>query len=431
MHRVRQSLPYFREFGWDPIVVVVEPDYVEGSQDLLLKRTIPEDVEVIKVKAFSTKFTRKVGLGSVALRSLWFYYQTVNQLLKREKFDLIYFSTTAFPVPILGRLWKNKFNIPYIIDMQDPWFSDYYLSKPKSERPPKFWFSYRLNRLTEPFAMKSADGIIAVSEAYNQTLQERYENITAEKCITLTFGAFDKDFEILKRNELENSFFSPNDGLIHIPYIGRAGHDMRFALSCIFQALQRGIEENQDIFNRVRLHFIGTSYAANGKGKKTVEPIANQFGVGEYVNESTDRVPYFQALRLLKDASLLLIPGSDDPQYSASKLYNYILAKKPLLVVFHQDSSVISILNQTKAGQTISFDTDSDLEAISEQFYNRWNDLLTTEHQPTTDLRAFEPYTAREMTRKQATFFNKIIETGEEKPEVPVPTISAEILETL
>ncbi|MDF9798357.1 hypothetical protein OKW21_003620 [Catalinimonas alkaloidigena] len=104
MHRVRQNLPYFKEYGWEPVVVVVEPDYIEASKDELLLETVPQDVEIIKIKAFSTKYTRKLGLGSLALRSLWFYYAKVNQLLKKRKFDLIYFSTTMFPLPILGRV---------------------------------------------------------------------------------------------------------------------------------------------------------------------------------------------------------------------------------------------------------------------------------------------------------------------------------------
>ncbi|EFA71936.1 hypothetical protein CRD_02454 [Raphidiopsis brookii D9] len=26
----------------------------------------------------------------------------------------------------LGRIWHDKFNIPYVLDFQDPWLSDYY-----------------------------------------------------------------------------------------------------------------------------------------------------------------------------------------------------------------------------------------------------------------------------------------------------------------
>ena len=91
MHRVRQSLGYYKEFGWEPTVITVDPKYVEAKPDPLLEKTLPEGLLIISVKAFSTKYTRKVGLGSLALRSLYFYWRTVNKLLKEEHFDLVFF----------------------------------------------------------------------------------------------------------------------------------------------------------------------------------------------------------------------------------------------------------------------------------------------------------------------------------------------------
>src|ERR1700749_231070 len=118
MQRIRMSLPYFRNFGWDAEVVTVDPQYSEMVKDELLLQSIPGDIKIHQVKAFDKKWTSKLGLGSLALRSLRFYKKKVNQLLSADKFNLIYFSTTAIPACILGSYWKKKFNIPYVIDMQ-------------------------------------------------------------------------------------------------------------------------------------------------------------------------------------------------------------------------------------------------------------------------------------------------------------------------
>ncbi|MBK7410274.1 MAG: glycosyltransferase [Saprospirales bacterium] len=314
MHRIRQSLGYYEEFGWQPTVVTVHPDYVEGAQDPLLEKTLPEGLRIIRVKAFSTKYTRKVGLGSLALRSLYFYWRTVNKLLQKEHFDLVLFSTTQFPVMILGNYWKRRFGIPYVIDMQDPWHTDYYLSKPKAERPPKYWFAYRLNKWLEPIAMRRVDALMSVSEAYLTTLQERYSNIKPEMCWTITFGAYKKDFEILaRRSDSEGGFEKDfevldevGEGLpaeaiakegIKLVYVGRAGHDMEPALRGLFEGFRMGLEKEPKLFEKVRFHFIGTSYAAGDKGKKTVEPVAREAGVGDYVQEQPARVPYFTGLQ--------------------------------------------------------------------------------------------------------------------------------------
>ena len=149
------SLPYFKQFDWEAEIVTVKSVYSDLVKDSLLIKSIPKDIKVHNVKALSKKWTSRFGLGSIALRSLWFYFTYVSKLLSSQHYDLIYFSTTQYPVCILGLYWKKRFKVPYVIDIQDPWHTDYYNNKPKSERPPKYWFSYRLNKLLEPIALKT------------------------------------------------------------------------------------------------------------------------------------------------------------------------------------------------------------------------------------------------------------------------------------
>jgi hypothetical protein len=411
MHRVRQSLLYFNEMGWEATTIAVEPRFVEMSEDPVLLHTLPPSARIIRIKAFKPEVTRKFGLGNIGYRSLIQYYREGCRLLSGEKFDLVYFSTTAFPVMILGRIWKWRFNVPYIIDMQDPWRNDFYLDKPKHERPPKFWFAYRMDKYLEALAMKKVDGIISVSPGYPKTLMERYKNITPEMCTVIPFGGAVIDFEVLDKTNLKNQLFSKDDGKINCVYIGRGGHDMSLALSGIFSGLKKGLSENASLFSKVKMFFIGTSYAADGKGQKTVEPIAAGFGVEKQVVEITDRLPYFEAMKVLKDADLLIIPGSTDTNYTASKLYPYILANRPLLAVFNEQSSVVEILAHTKAGNCVSFNNTDAVDELGTKVYAELHRmLLKIPFVPDTDWAAFEPYTAREATRKQVDFFQKILE---------------------
>src|SRR5690349_13954411 len=101
MQRIRMSLPYFKQYGWEAEIVTVDPKYSDMQKDDLLTQSIPDDIKLHLVKAFSKKWTSKIGLGSIALRSIGSYMLKVNQLLKNQRFDLIYFSTTQFPVCIL------------------------------------------------------------------------------------------------------------------------------------------------------------------------------------------------------------------------------------------------------------------------------------------------------------------------------------------
>ena len=403
MHRVRQSVWYFEEFGWKPTIVSVDEKYVEGVEEPLLLNSLPKGLKVIKVKAFSSKWTRKIGLGALALRSLLFYFRGINALLKKNPFNLVYFSTTQFPVLILGRYWKWRFKIPYIIDMQDPWHSTYYLDKPKGERPPKYWFSYNLNKTLEPIAMKGCAGLIIVSGAYITTLQKRYTGLINKPSAIITFGAFAKDLEIAKA--IRSVGFLNEGTLKNIVYVGRGGFDMQQALSLIFSAFKIGLTQQPEVYNQFRFVFIGTSYASKGNGKKTIEPVAIKEGIVDYVTEYTDRVPYFEGLAILQKADLLFIPGSDDPAYTASKLYPYILSKKPLMGIFHPESSAKTILEETKSGSVCTL--NDSVTVINEKLDKLLKEIVMNSYVNQTDWNVFTQFSAEEMTRKQVEIFNE------------------------
>jgi len=405
MQRVRMSLPYFEEFGWHAEVVKVKNEAYEISLDHLLLESIPDHIVVHEVKAFTKKYTSKFGLGSIALRALWYYIKYVNKLLKSNHFDLIYFSTTQFPVCICGAYWKKKFGIPYVIDLQDPWHSTYYQDKPKHQRPPKYWFSYRLNKLLEPIAMDKVSGLISVSQAYLTTLHERYPRTKVLPQKVITFGAFEKDFELaIKYQNLIKPSIQNHPELIQLVYVGRGGYDMHPAATLLFQSFKKLLAQNKSKYECFRFHFIGTSYAPKGMGTKTIEPLAQKMGLGNYVTEQTDRISFYESIRTLQEANGLIILGSNDPQYTASKIYPYILAKKPLLGIFHQESSAYQIIEACHAGLVSSLEKKEVNQIIS--FFDLVSKKQFVIH---TDWEKFEEYTAKIMTQKQCDLFNQTI----------------------
>ncbi|MGN6617074.1 MAG: glycosyltransferase [Ilyomonas sp.] len=406
MQRIRMSLPFFAEFGYNAEVVCVDEKYSDMVKDDLLSVSVPAGTVIHSVKAFSKKRTSKIGLGSIALRSLYFYNRKVKKLLRSKRYDLVYFSTTQFPVCILGNYWKKKYKVPYVIDMQDPWHSEYYQDKPKQERPPKYWFSYRLNKLLEPIAMRHVDGLIAVSTAYITTLKERYPSIKDVPAATITFGAFKSDFEILKKNKIASAI-EKKKGRLALVYVGRGGHDMRESLQLLFSAFKRGLQEMPEVLKNFHFYFIGTSYAPQGKGEKTILPVAQSLGIEEYVSEQTDRVPFYQGLKTLTMADGFIIPGSNDAGYTASKLYPYILAQKPLLGIFHEKSSAVKILKECQAGEALTLQSDFNCFYLRcrQFFLGIYNNTLNIQ----TDWKSFEPYTAKEMCRRQVELFEAVL----------------------
>jgi len=413
MQRIRMSLPYFKNFGWDAEVVTVDPRYSEMVKDELLMQSIPGDIKIHQVKAFDKKWTSKLGLGSLALRSLWFYKKAVNRLLSSNKFDLIYFSTTAFPVCILGSYWKKKFNIPYVIDMQDPWHSEYYRDKPKDQQPPKYWFSYRLNKYLEPIAMKRVDGLIAVSNKYIIDLKSRYNEIKDIPSAVIPFGTFSPDMEIALQNQSRfKNLLDP--GYTNIVYIGRGGADMHKAISVLFDAIKTGMINEPGIFKTLRLYFIGTSYAPAGTGKETIMPLAKEFGIENNVIELTDRISFYHSLAIIQNADALFIPGSDDPGYSASKIYPYLLTRKPLIAIFNQNSNVVNMIKECTSG--VNLHAFPDDVADAKPLYATLRDWGIKLLKPITLTDGFGHYNAENLTRLQCDLFAEAINYFEGSP---------------
>jgi hypothetical protein len=408
MHRVRHSLPYFRDFGWEATVLAVDPARVEGEREERLWDTYPSNADVRRVDALPQEWTRRIKVGNLALRALSYYLQQGSSIIRREDIDLVYFSTTAFPILALGRYWKLRFGTPYVIDMQDPWYSG---THDPDEAPALFskaWLARQLSRVLEPITMEGVDGLISVSQGYCDILRSEYNRIRPSMCEVIPFGAAQKDFEVLQEREVDNPIFDSGDGRTHVVQVGRAGPDMDRAAHCLFGALANGREEHPDLYENVHLHFVGTRYSP--QASKTMEPIAEEYDVSDHVHEQVARVPYFQALQLLRDADMLMLLGSTDPNYTASKLYPYILARRPLLTVFHENSSVVDITRETGAGTVVTYDNKVDTTAVGSEVEGAWSSMLERlPYTPDTDWDAFQPYTAEAMTRRQVEVFERVL----------------------
>ncbi|XZF63440.1 MAG: glycosyltransferase [Gloeotrichia echinulata DVL01] len=416
--RVRMSLPYLEEFGWESHILTVRPDEVEGVHDPLLAKTVPQHIPVTRTGALSIQQTRKIGMGSLGLRCFPQLLSAGNRLLQQQKFDLVYFSTTIFISMVLGRIWYRRFGIPYILDFQDPWLSDYY-QKSSHATPPggslKYGFSQLQAKLLEPVALGAVSHVISVSPGYPQILQQRYPHLRPDQFTVLPFGAPEADFEALPSLPVQQTIFNPDDGKRHWVYVGRGGDDMALALRALFLGIQCDRRQNPDAWQSIRLHFVGTSYAPKELAVKTVEPIAQELGVGDLVTEYPVRISYFEALKVLTDSDAILLIGSNDSSYTASKLYPCVLARKPIFAIFHCQSSVVDILNRCQAGESVTFSSNNQPDDLLGDVITAIHRLLSIPKQfiPKTNWSAFKPYTAREMTRKQCHIFDQCLATSD------------------
>jgi hypothetical protein len=423
MHRVRLLIPHLRECGVAVEVLAVNEVQVDYPSDSRLLAGLPGDVPVHRVNALGLGWKRLPGFGSIGFRAMRALAKRGDALLTERHFDLIYFSTTVFEVHGLGVGWQRKFGIPFLMDFQDPWVNDYYREHPEVQPPGgrlKYGLMRLLHRQMEPWVLRKCSGITSVSPAYPAQLSKRYPWLEIDvmnhgnpphgtghflPARVMPFPGDASELERVIREHTPQTIFKTSGDRIHWVYAGVFIPGMSGALRSLFRALLD--HGSRDLLDRLHIHFIGTCYAPGGEA--VVLPLAEEFGMEHLVDERTARIAYTEVLACLRDADALLVLGSDDAGYTASKVYPYLLAQKPLLTIMHEASSVVTLMKQVGGGVCVRFSDASSssetIQMIAEQWLkdDRWQCRVAL------DEAAFRPYTAGYQARVLTDFFQTII----------------------
>jgi hypothetical protein len=139
--------------------------------------------------------------------------------------------------------------------------------------------------------------------------------------------------------------------------------------------------------------------------------MAEAAGVAERVDERPARVPYLTALQVLLDSQALLVVGSDEPHYTASKVFPYVLSQRPIVAVCHEASGIVPVLRETGAGCVVTFGEGDSPEDHVEAIVAGLADALAQPPDRPVKIgrEAFEPYTARTMAGRLAGAFDRAL----------------------
>jgi len=405
--RIRFFAKHLPQFGWEPTVLTTGADFYESAVDPENEKLLPAELEVVRTRALSGSLTRKIGIGDIGMRTLVHHWRALCRLHKERRIDLIFIPVPPSVPMVLGRLANMRFGIPYVVDYIDPWVTDYYWKLARELRPPKWLMSYALSRCLEPFALRRARHITGVSHGTTDQVVRRYAWLSPADATEIPYGAEAGDFEYLREHPRQNPIFDAQDGKLHVCYIGAYVESMEQTLRAFFAAFREALERSPSGFENVVLHFIGTTYSTNGSDPFRVTAVARDCGVEEWVREHPQRVPYLDSLQIMLDAGVLILLGSAEPHYTASKVFPYILAERPLLTIFHEESSVVQILRETQAGDVVTFNSQSLPGAKVEEIAGRLRRLLDlpNEFHSIINWGAFEQYTTRAMTARLAAAF--------------------------
>jgi len=405
VHRARHLAKHLPAAGWTPTILCVDEAHHEQRLDPGLAALVPASVEVVKVGAYPARLTRLAGVGEIGLRAYPHLAAGVRNVLRRQRTDVVMITGSPYYPMLLAAMVKREFGLPVVLDFQDPWVSAAGGAKPLFS---KSGASHALARWLEPIALRHADFVTSVSERQNEELAARHPWLSADRMAAMPIGGDPEDYAFLRKAGCDHRR-EHAEGMINLTYVGTIWESALGVVRELLAAIGELRSSHPDLAKRLRFNFIGTSARADGHQLFQVAPLAEAAGVGQMVRESPGRVPYLDALTQMANADVLLLIGSDEPHYTASKIYPALLSGRPSVGIFHRASSAFDILSRSGGARVVGFEGVEDLssrrcetaQAIAEA-------ALRPEALGKVDLSVLEPYEARSIARRFAAVFDAV-----------------------
>jgi hypothetical protein len=290
-----------------------------------------------------------LGVGDLGLRALSGLFATVSELLDREPFDALFITIYPTYPALLGPVLKRRSGVPFVLDYQDPWvgaWGETVGGGPGGAPDLKSRLSHLLARALEPRVIAAADAITAVSSGTYEELRKRYPRVRSIPCAAIPLGGEPADFEHLWRHPRPNPHFDPMDGQFHLCSVGTLLPLGLETLRAVLKAAALLRERRPALGRLLRFYFFGTSNQRASDAPARVLPVAKELGLEDCVREVPPRIDYLDGLTVQTQASAILMMGSSERHYTASKLYPGLLAERPILAVYHEESSVAEILRR-------------------------------------------------------------------------------------
>jgi len=365
VQRWLKTVKYLRDFNWEPIVYTVENPEAP-VKDISLYRDIPEDIEILKTKAWEPynlyrkfvglKKTDNINAGFLAekkkspvlenlaiwLRGNFFIpdarvfwirpsIKYLSQYLKANKVEAIVSTGPPHSMHLIAKRLSKKHKLPWLADFRDPWTDiDFYHQLKLS------WVANRLHHRLEKSILCSADAVTVVGKEMVRLYQDKYK-----RPIHLITNGFDEtDFSLNSPG--------PDAGKFLITHAGSIGNPRNPVL--LWQVLSELIQEIPSIQNGLEIRLIG-------KIDLSVREAIEHAGL-EHLVKYISYLPHDEVITELQKSNVLLLLINNTPNAASiltGKLFEYLATDRPILCIGPSTGDAAEILRETNAGFTVDF----------------------------------------------------------------------------
>ena len=359
---------YFRDFGIEPIVLTVAPEFAAlPNIDESLEHEIPAGIEVHKTCAKSPfGFYKKIKKGTIPnsgfagegkanlfdnlfrfirgnffipdARIGWnkFAIEKARELIQLHAIDTVITSSPPHSTQLIGLQLKKEFNLKWLADLRDPWTEIYY-----NKLLFRTNWAKKIDYRYEQTCLQNADTLIVVSEDIKRRFGEARETIL-EKTHVIPNGFDEEDFSHER---------TKNDaGIKYISYVGNLG--LQYPIKAFFKTFSELVKVDQ----LWRIRFVG-----NVSDVVNIE--IQKLGLEKWV-EFTPYVEHKKAVEYMinSDLLLLIIPNTENNKgILTGKLFEYIATGNPIIYIGPEDGDALGILKKTEGISFLNFNSEENI----------------------------------------------------------------------
>lgn len=399
---------YLPDYGVEPVVYIPEnPTYPITDEGLL--EEVPQSIKILKHRIWEPYFlgrllskssTKTISKGIIAddlsvvkkamlyvrgnlfipdARKAWVKpsVKFLKRQLEKQQYDAVITTGPPHSLHLIGMRLKKATGIRWIADFRDPWTSIGYHNQLSLTARSK-----RKHKDLEAQVLNSADEIIVTSPG----TKTEFTAIT-DKPVTLITNGYDISNKPKTAVALDEKF-----SIAHIGSLLAKRNPDPF-----WKELERICMEVEGFKEDLKLLFAGV-VAEEVKDSLKYREIYDCAEFKGYVNHA-------EAIKLQHQSQLLLLLEIDSPDTRAilpGKLYEYMMAGRPILAFGPEGSDIAPILKQTGSGEFFNYHNPLAFRHYIMDAYRAYKDGKLTSHQSN-----IEAYERRALTGRLADLLKK------------------------
>lgn len=353
-YRTLKFVKYLREYGWECVVVTVNPKYepLEPKDQELLNEVPPTTVVLrtgsISPLQASSRLVRGIlkWLSFPDRQGGWFPFALWNawRAVQQYRPAVIYTTAPPFTGSLVGLALTYLTKIPLISDFRDPWVGDHYVRRYSPWRQ-------RLVRWLEHRIFLRSARVINVSDVLSARAWERARELPPDRFVVINNGFDPDDFQPVPAYNRGSEF--------RITYTGTfypGTREPRAFLNAMAWVARHHPEEFRDLI----VTFVGDTEWADRNAAWLAE-----LGLGEHIRFLPFQ-PHRVATRLLGESDLLLLFGSfqkTDQGTLTGKLMEYLAAGRPILALSYE-GELSQVVRESGIGCVVAPDNPEAIAAV-------------------------------------------------------------------